>query len=73
MAHYLRNAIEQVKHFYIKKIMDEDQHEETPHELKKLTVSELKEIYKNHSPRAFNINQSHNISKNKVCVRKYNI
>lgn len=46
MSNYLRTAVEQVKQFYITKIIDANLQRETPQELTELTVSELAAIYK---------------------------
>ena len=46
MSKYFRTAVEQLKQFYITKIIDTGHHRETPQELKELTVSELEVMYK---------------------------
>jgi hypothetical protein len=81
MSNYLRTAIEQVKQFYITKIIDANLQRETPQELTELTVSELAAIYKR-AVKPQEIDQkmylnrkeiSKNISKNMNYVRKCNI
>jgi hypothetical protein len=46
LSKHLRTAVEQLKLFYIKKIVDTGLHKETYQELKTLTVTELEAIYK---------------------------
>ncbi|WML51046.1 Fur-regulated basic protein FbpA [Neobacillus sp. PS3-12] len=81
MSNYLRTAIEQVKQFYITKIIDANLQRETPQELTELTVSELAVIYKR-AVKPQEIDQkmylnrkeiSQNIFKNMNYVRKCNI
>jgi hypothetical protein len=81
MSNYLRTAIEQVKQFYITKIIDANLQRETPQELTELTVSELAVIYKR-ADKTQEIDQkmylnrkeiSQNIFKNMNYVRKCNI
>jgi hypothetical protein len=81
MSNYLRTAVEQVKQFYITKIIDANLQRETPQELTELTVSELAAIYKRsvkpqEKDQKMYLNRkeiSQNISKNMNYVRKCNI
>lgn len=47
MSKHLRTALEQLKQFYITKIIVAGHHGETAQELMEFTVSELEAIYKN--------------------------
>jgi hypothetical protein len=47
VSKHLRTAVEQLKQFYITKIIDAGHHGETAQELMEFTVSELEAIYKN--------------------------
>lgn len=50
LSKHLRTAVEQLKLFYIKKIVDNGLQNEIDHELKTLTVTELEAIYKENYP-----------------------
>jgi hypothetical protein len=74
MSKHLRTAIEQIKQFYIKKLVESDLAKETSRPLTELTVSELETIYRSRYPlvmkKTSKTNQ--NISKTNNNVRKYN-